>query len=55
MKKLIALLLALVLTVSLFAGCGKTQTPETPETPDTTVETPEVPETPAEPETDRLP
>ncbi len=49
MKKYIALLLALVMALSLFAGCGKTEPPEVPETPDTT-QTPETPETPADPE-----
>ncbi len=55
MKKALALLLALVLTLSLFAGCGKTETPGPPETPsDSTTQTPETPaepEAPTEPET----
>ncbi len=59
MKKTIALLLALVLALSLFAGCGKEPAPTTPEqdttqTPETPVE-PEVPETPVEPEPVREP
>lgn len=55
MKRFIALILALILTVGAFAGCGKTETPETPSTPaDTTTQTPETPaepEEPAQPET----
>ena len=48
MKKTIALLTALVLTVALFAGCGAAETPAVPETP-TAPSTPVAPETPAEP------
>ncbi len=48
MKKSIALLLLLAMALSLFAGCGKTETPAT--TPETPTQTPETPETPAEPE-----
>ena len=54
MKKYLALLLALVMTLSMFA-CGKTETPAAPETPDTTVQTPEVPETPETPAEPELP
>lgn len=44
MKKLIALLLALVLTVSLFAGCGKQTTSQPPQNTDADTQTPEQPQ-----------
>lgn len=47
MKRIIALLLAVLMMVSVFAACAKT--PETPDTPDTPV-TPDVPETPDTPD-----
>ena len=34
-KKLLSLMLALLLVVAMFAGCGKTETPTTPTTPTT--------------------
>ena len=46
MKRSLCLLLAMVLALSLFAGCGKTETPQTPDAP----VQPEVPETPAVPD-----
>ena len=50
MKKIFALLLALVMVFALVA-CGEPETPDTPETPNTPVETPETPSTPETPET----
>ena len=54
MKKLLALLLAVILTLSVLAGCGKTEPTQTPEPP-AQPETPAVPETPAGPETPAVP
>ncbi len=49
MKKILCLFLALTLTLSLLAGCGRTETPQTPETP-AEPEVPAAPEVPTEPE-----
>lgn len=51
-KKTIALLLALVMALSLLAGCGgnNNSTPSTPDTPPANTDTPATPDAPAEPE-----
>ena len=51
-KKTLALLLALVMALSLLAGCGgDNNTPSTPDTPPAETQTPDTPDTPpAEPE-----
>lgn len=58
MKRTLSLILAVLMVVALFAGCGKdTTTPTTPDTPDTPAssapstgtETPDAPETPEAP------
>jgi len=54
MKKFLALLLAVILTLSVLAGCGKTEPTQTPEPP-AQAETPAVPETPVGPETPAVP
>lgn len=50
-KKTIALLLALVMALSLLAGCGgnNNDTPSTPDTPPADTQTPDTPDTPDEP------
>jgi len=63
MKKFLALLLALTLTLSLFTGCAEPAAPAVPETPDivqpsetpTEPEVPAVPEVPAEPQVPAAP
>jgi len=55
MKKILALLLALTIAVSLFAGCGKTETPQVPETPADATQTPETPAEPEKPEEPETP
>jgi len=59
-KKILSWFLILTLALSLFAGCGKTETPQTPETPEVPAapevpELPSAPEAPAEPETPAAP
>ena len=53
MKKVLSVLLALAMLLTVFAGCGKDPAPTTSE--QETVQTPEVPETPAQPEAPEVP
>ena len=58
MKKILALLLAVLMVVGLFAGCGAEQTVETQaptQAPDAPPAAPEAPETPEAPEAPEAP
>ena len=54
MKKIFALVLAVVFVLALFAACGNTPTPATPDTP-STPGTPDTPSTPSNPSTPDTP